>query len=577
MAVAHSACKIAISSSHHKISQATNDKTTAVLIELIESICNKGSNTHSRLKSYCCSLLRGKKTVMSSSSLLWIGQRAPHSVSRRLLLASSPTIRSKNTASSFVRHVSSPIHTRMSPQIRYLSSNTFKPFRFTGTAEPETNNIHKQPFVETQIHPGEWDPDMTNPLYRPKWRSTARVLSPEDFEQRPRVRFENQSKFANSAQAMIAPSWMPHSTYRVIYKTYHALMEHSQQAHGVASHEYIIRVLAQKFNINFERAAAIVTLGHEEERWKAEGIPLNEEEADYMDLVMTAEVKEMYEASHLRAPEEFVESPAEYPQGHRTYMEIADVYNVDKLMDEMVVRDAENARLIINNHEYVEDKPEEDVPLPISNDCRKLLKSHERFKLVGQKLNADPPNPSARKRWKYVAQIINVREATRDADAPQHKKKRRRGKKYRDGKREVEIPATLVEEAGVLQGANKGHIQQTSWKLPEYKVARPYHLVREAWMRKIYENEEGGWGMAPVEETTETSRPPLSVQAVLEGAKDAIAAATKEIEEKLEKGAVVKDDDVGDHEVDEEDFLDRDDLDESDRPEIARDDSKYDK
>ncbi len=49
-----------------------------------------------------------------------------------------------------------------------------------------------QEFVKIRFEPGQYDPEMTDPLYRPPWKPKTKVISEEDYVNRPTVGFSEE-------------------------------------------------------------------------------------------------------------------------------------------------------------------------------------------------------------------------------------------------------------------------------------------------------------------------------------------------------------------------------------------------
>jgi hypothetical protein len=57
-----------------------------------------------------------------------------------------------------------------------------------------SNHPQKNPqeFVKIRFEPGQYDPEMTDPLYRPPWKPRTKVISEEDYVNRPTVGFSEE-------------------------------------------------------------------------------------------------------------------------------------------------------------------------------------------------------------------------------------------------------------------------------------------------------------------------------------------------------------------------------------------------
>ena len=121
--------------------------------------------------------------------------------------------------------------------------------------------------------------DGRNSYWRPPWReSRAEIISAEDFANRPRVTFSES--FLTMHDAMAVLSWQSQEEKDGMYKLYiDMMMSIADQGKDVknedwgvlstnTSHEYIVRVVAQRYNVTTSRAAGVIQLQHNEEQLK---------------------------------------------------------------------------------------------------------------------------------------------------------------------------------------------------------------------------------------------------------------------------------------------------------------------
>lgn len=190
----------------------------------------------------------------------------------------------------------------------------------------------QQPFVQARIQAGEWNLERTDPLYRPKWKSRAQIVSAEDFANRPTVGFSGE--FESFQDAMVTLSWLDDKEQKQIYQIYLELQNHAKERHKKTSHEYVMRVIGQKFNITPQRVAAIVQLQHNEEQIKKNDPDrkLLTEAAEYMDRAIRQEILDAYQTFNLKKPDEFVEDPVGV-KGHKDhgYQVVEDLFDVSAL------------------------------------------------------------------------------------------------------------------------------------------------------------------------------------------------------------------------------------------------------
>jgi hypothetical protein len=351
--------------------------------------------------------------------------------------------------------------------------------------------VHAQPFVQTRIKAGEWDPARTDPLYRPKYKSRSKIISADDFNARPTVGLEETSEFDSFQDAMVTLSWLDQGDHQQIYQLYCDLISHADSKHGKTSHEYVMRVIAQKYNITPGRVAGVVQLQHNEEQIKRNDPDrvLLTKAADYMDSAIKKEIAEAYQTFGLKKPDDFVEDPVGVSAKKESsqWQVVEDVFDVDQIMEDTIVREEREARLAIDGHVYIEDVDDQSIKIPMSKDARQLLKAKERMKddkkqesVVDWPVNKFKPRP----RWKFIAQTVNTRKL---------KKERAWSKGYTNNS-----PVnTLVEHDGELRAATMADIKLTSWKPVRHVQEHTYSSAKQGWLDRSVRSDETAWGMAP--------------------------------------------------------------------------------
>ena len=381
-------------------------------------------------------------------------------------------------------------------------------------ADPVTKN-KRQPFATDEIEPGEWDADLKDPLHRPKYKSRARIISKEDYANQPSVSFEQQ--YDSFADAMVTLSWMDHDTQRRIYDLYLNWMTTAQETHGKTSHEYVCRLLGQRFNITPFRAAAICQLQHNEEQYK-----LNEpdrilctEEAKIMDAYMKHTITEAYRSTGEVPPESFVE-PVDSEAGKESYKTIMvdDLMDVDQLTRDANVREQERARLMINDHVYIEDKDDETQEIKLSRDAKRLMKQKEQLNAKKKEAVSSPTAEEAvkqmderRPRWKFVAQTINTQDLNPKSKFSHYKDgKMLRGRRHRMRFQQDWPENTLIEEDGELRPANLAEVKQTSWKPIRHVQEFTYERLKKGWLDRTVRNKSNAWGKKPILAEKETPK-----------------------------------------------------------------------
>ncbi|KAL3934278.1 MAG: hypothetical protein SGBAC_009967 [Bacillariaceae sp.] len=360
----------------------------------------------------------------------------------------------------------------------------------------DKKEFKKQPFVTAKLEPGEWDLKRTNPYFRPK-PPRSRMISAEDFANRPSVGFENE--FSSYEDSMISLSWMDSKTSRNIYQIYVDMMVLSQQQHKTTSHEYVCRVIAQKFNITPMRAAAVIQLQHAEEQIRQHNPDmLCEDQAKYAEEAIQSNIRDAYRSQRAQMSKQpFAEDPVgahgrgEQDETSVSWTKTDDIYDLEEKIAEANVRDAERARVIIDGHLYKEDVDDTQVQVKTDNTTKRLLKDKKKIADESEETGGSIPYPETntkgekRDRWKFVAKVVNTRAM---------KKKGRRITKYTNNN----VENTLVEHNGELRVATVAEAKQVAWKPTRTKENEYiFEGAKKAWLQKTLDGKTGVWGRAP--------------------------------------------------------------------------------
>mmetsp|Transcript_12119 Transcript_12119/g.22685 ORF Transcript_12119/g.22685 Transcript_12119/m.22685 type:complete len:469 (+) Transcript_12119:79-1485(+) len=407
-------------------------------------------------------------------------------------------------------------------QLRLLSSKINVKKTLVDSDKPPNS----QAFVNTRLTPGEFDPlsdiygKPRNPLYRPRWRNKAQIISAEDYAARPKVSFEEQ--FDSMHDAMVVLSWLDEEKRQDVYQMYLELTVQQDREFKTTSHEYLMRVIGEKFNLSPLRVAAIVQNCHDEEQAAKAGKMVNDKMAKYIDAKIKEHIDNAYMAYGEVNPNQFVEIPtgsAGIGSASREVVKVEDLYNVDELTKQAALREEGEAQLLIDTKIYIEDVDTGKIDSKANADCFKLMDNvHNEFQQVKEILNRkqddglESPLPSnrvvegedgseneseRRPRWKYVAQIINVREQKKVG------KKSRRGAKL---KRHQQKENTLVDDGQELRLATVEEVAQTSWRSESNEDELLYRGVKAAWLDRKLKGEKYVWGRVPAEVRMKSSR-----------------------------------------------------------------------
>jgi len=343
---------------------------------------------------------------------------------------------------------------------------------------------HPQDFVKQRFEPGEYDPQGKDPLYGPAWKNKARIISADDFQNRPGVGFDEE--FYSLYDGMVILSWLSHKECDVIYKAYLDCMEKMQEESKKTSHEYVVRVLAQRFNLSEPRIACIIQTQHDEHQMRKNNPELVHDACgELVDMEYKRFIMKAYSDWEEPAPQHFVEDPIEMAaardRGHHAMQQTADLLDFDQRMKDTIIREREEAQMKIDNHIYVEDVDTSNVEVPINADCRNLLKvkkkqtGNETLKRSDE-IFPMPKNGTAkerRPRWKFSLQTID----------------------NGGGKDQKNM---LVEEDGEIRVASAREMEKSTSKKPRSIKEFIMKGVKEAWLQKTINGKTDAWGMADV-------------------------------------------------------------------------------
>mmetsp|Transcript_9604 Transcript_9604/g.14384 ORF Transcript_9604/g.14384 Transcript_9604/m.14384 type:complete len:477 (+) Transcript_9604:143-1573(+) len=401
----------------------------------------------------------------------------------------------------------------------------------------ENKNAPRNPqaFVKVRLTPGEGDPlskfrghahRKADPTYRPRWRHKANIISKEDFAARPTVGFDTQ--FDSLHDAAVVLSWLNETQRQDVYQMYLSMMvDQDNEFKGTTSHEYVMRVIAEKFHLSPRRVGAIVQNCHDEEQAYRNGEISKDQEkvSAWVDTKIQELIDDTYETYEEKNPNEFVEPPIGGADminvsPARDAVTVEDLYDVEELEQEAVVREREEAQLLIDQKVYIEDVHAKDITSKANAECHKLIKrANIEFKdLRNSFKRSDGSDNSSdngaendyeytlpeggqredeegnitkterRERWKWVAQTVNTRE---EKNVRKMKKGgRRKGtlrKKNNDNK-----DNTLVEHDGVLRVATMEEVSGVAWKPIRNPIEHTYGGVKASWLSRKHDRK--GWG-----------------------------------------------------------------------------------
>lgn len=349
-----------------------------------------------------------------------------------------------------------------------------------------------QSFVKARFAPGEWDPERTNPLYRPRFTSNAKIISADDFAARPKA--GTSVEFESFSDAMMTPSWLSSRDQEQIFQMYCDLMVSSAPTNeSVTSHEYAIRVVAQRFRITARRVAGVIRLQHNEQQMRRAGIKLADDVADYMDNAIQQEINEAYASQNLRPPAQFVEDPIgvmSSAQSNKFYTAVDDLVDVESVWPQTQKREDVEAQAFLDNYQYEIDLEPERVTAPMDTDCKALLKRAKKLQKesVNQPLQQQEQQTKKPARWKFMAQIVNTREL----------KKQKAHKTPTSYTNNNPTNTIVVDRDGTIRAATAAETASVDWKAARHVDKFIYGPVQRAWLQRQHEpGMTDVWGKAP--------------------------------------------------------------------------------
>jgi len=308
----------------------------------------------------------------------------------------------------------SPCHFSTNPGLENNSNNS--------DGAPPPRKRHPQSFVSSDIHLelGELETELPpgyhqelhrrdrgpkkhrhandgkGAYWRPPWKNPrAEIISAQDFANRPRVSFSES--FASMHDAMLVLSWMGQDDKNGMYGLYLDLMtsvaagqnkdkDVKKESWGVlstkTSHEYVVRVVAQKYNVTTSRAAGVIQLQHNEEQLKKDP-DFNVDHAlqAHVDETIRENIRGVYKSYGEKDPLQFVEDPAastgaiqREDTGSPSFVRASELTDVNALMKKTRMNEIDDAKFRIANHLYVEDVDERSRKVKVDQEATRLLK-----------------------------------------------------------------------------------------------------------------------------------------------------------------------------------------------------------
>jgi len=241
------------------------------------------------------------------------------------------------------------------------------------------------------------DGDGKDSYWRPPWKSPrAEIVSAADFANRPRVTFSESFESLHDAMAVL--SWMSQDDKDGMYDLYLKLMTNiaaGQEKRGKSprgeswgvlsahtSHEYVVRAVAQEYNVTTSRAAGVIQLQHNEEQLKKDpDFVVNHKLQAEVDAKVRERIREVYRSYGEKDPLEFVEDPvastgtiAHMDFGSPEFVQASELTDVDALAKKVRMQEIADAKVRIANHIYVEDVDDRTRKVKVDQEVTRLLK-----------------------------------------------------------------------------------------------------------------------------------------------------------------------------------------------------------
>jgi len=330
--------------------------------------------------------------------------------------------------------------------------------------------------------------------------------------------------------AMVTLTWLSEDERQGIYTAYLNLMiEASNAKDGDAggnatkgtttSHEYVMQVIAQRYNLASVRVGAIVQNCHDEEQAAKRGDYIHTKAQEFVDAKVREHITNCYAAYGEIDPMGFVEDPVGVVPGITNpelstmdTVRVEDLWDVERLLEEAVTRDVGEAQMQIDGKIYVEDINLGEVDANVNAECRTLIERKNddfKSKFMGGNFQRDetkgelplpyngiPKNQGdvqRRSRWKYAAKIINTREDKKNMAKGGRMSRKAIKKKVNDER----LKNVIVEQDGKLRVASVEEVAGSALKPVRNEIEFIYKGVKQAWMDRQLRDEKGGWGRVP--------------------------------------------------------------------------------
>jgi len=210
-----------------------------------------------------------------------------------------------------------------------------------------------------------------------------------------------------------------------------------------------------------------------------------------MDERIQRFIQEVYAEYNEVPPDQFVEDVLEYRgKGQHANVEIDDLYDLDELSKQAIMRDRDLAQSLIDTKVYIEDYDPSQVEIKVNQECRDLIKSHDEMKarttiydhLAPSDGNSSGEEQKKGRSIKFVAQTINTLEMK--------KKNKNKSRKEQN---------TIVEQDGKLRVATQEELESMSWKSKRNVKEFMLRGVKKGWLDRNQKGITTAWGRTVIE------------------------------------------------------------------------------
>lgn len=422
-----------------------------------------------------------------------------------MMAAQILTQRGRSLGSKYCSSLPKLTANRITSPLCYFSTNPNVEADTANNSDGTPSKSHSQSFVQSDIHLelGELETEIPagyhqnhgkigknyshakdgrDSYWRPPWKNPrAEIISAEDFANRPRVTFSES--FLTMNDGMVVLTWMTQEDKDGMYKLYLEMMtaiagqskDAKKETWGVlstnTSHEYVVRVVAQKYNVTSSRAAGVIQLQHNEEQCKKDpDFKVNHALQAHMDTTIREHIREVYQSYGEKDPLQFVEDPiastgriGREDTSSEMYQIASELTDVDALLKKTKMMELEAAKVRIKNHIYVEDVDERTRKVKVDQETKRLLK-------MGDQLNGfyEEKDEEGAAEDEPEEEETPVKSANSENDKKSVAKSNKRPKKRR-----IKVPPNLKIPVGAspYPDNNRGYDEVPETRRPRWKFA----------------------------------------------------------------------------------------------------------